>query len=220
MIRVGTYPAKSIQLTITWSGCWELLSTFEGKRATGNVVIDWRGWKLTGAVDPTRSDLFAGEPACVIVGGLAWCTRRDWRPWKSDRVDGVTAKEVARSVADQLGQTIEVSSDRQLGKSFVPRHESGGQILTRLFGKNWHVGTDGIARVQARGTPSVGKSVSVLDYDPRDGRCAVYADRPDQVPLGAILPKDSRLATNRRITKLVVTATGDKERIVCYTEAT
>ena len=219
MIRVGAYPAKSIQLTITWSGCWEVLTALEGKRLSGKVTIDWRGWKLAGTIDPTRSELFAGEPACVIVGGLAWCTRRDWRPWKSDRVEGVTAKEVARSIAEQLGQTIEVSLDRQLGKSFVPRHESGGQILTRLFGKNWHVGTDSIARAQVRGTPLVGKSVRVLDYDPRDGRCTVYADRPDQVPLGAILPKDSRIATNRRVTKLVVTATGDKERIVCYTEA-
>ena len=219
MIRVGAYPTKSIQLTITWHGCWEALITFEGKRLSGNVAIDWRGWKLMGTVDPTRNDLFASEPASVVVGGLAWCTRRDWRPWKSDRVEGVTAKEVARSIAEQLGQTIEVSLDRQLGKSFVPRHESGGQILTRLFGKNWHVGTDSIARAQVRGTPLVGKSVRVLDYDPRDGRCTVYADRPDQVPLGAILPKDSRIATNRRVTKLVVTATGDKERIVCYTEA-
>ena len=155
----------------------------------------------------------------VVVGGLAWCTRRDWRPWKSDRVEGVTAKEVAREIAKQLGQTIEVSIDRQLGKSFVPRHESGGQILSRLFGKNWHVGTDGITRAQVRPVATVGKSVSVLEYEPRDGRCTVYADRPDQVLLGAILPKDSRLATSRRITKLVATAMGNKERIVCYTEA-
>ncbi len=218
MIRIGAYPAKTVQLTITWSGCWELLTTFEGKRLSGNVLIDWRGWKLNGAIDPTRADLFASEPACVIVGGLAWCTRRDWRPWKSDRVEGVTAKEVAREIAKQLGQTIEISIDRQLGKTFVPRHESGGQILTRLYGKNWHVGTDGITRAQVRGTPLVGKSVSVLEYEPRDGRCTVYADRPDQAPIGSILPKDLRLASTRRITKLVATATGDKERIVCYTE--
>jgi len=219
MIRIGAYPAKTVQLTLTWSGCWELLAAFEGKLLSGNVAIDWRGWKLTGTVDPTRSDLFASEPASVIVGGLSWCKARDWRPWKSDRVEGITAKEVARSIADQLGQTIEVNLDRQLGKAFVPRRESGGQILARLFGKNWHVGTDGIARVQTRGTPLVGKSVSVLEYEPRDGRCTIYADRPDQVPLGAIVPKDPRLASSRRITKLVVTATGDKERIVCYTEA-
>ena len=219
MIRIGAYPTKSIQLTLTWSGCWEAPIAFEGKRLTGNVVIDWRGWKLTGTIDPARTNLCAGEPACVVVGGLAWCTARDWRPWQSDRAEGVTAREVAREVAKQLGQTIDVSLDRQLGKSFVPRHESGGQILTRLFGKNWHVGIDGIARVQVRPVATIGKSLSVLDYDPRDGRCTLYADRPDQAPLGGILPKDSRLATSRRITKLVATATGDKERIVCYTEA-
>lgn len=216
MIKVGAYPCKSIQLTITWTGCWEVLAAFEGKSVVGPIVIDWRGWKLNGDVDASRTGLFAGEPATIIVGGLAWCARRTWRPFQSDR--GLTAREVALSIASQLGQTIEVSLDRPLGKHFVARNESGGQLLTRLFGKAWYVGTDGITRVGPRPTPTP-KGITVLDYDPRDGRATVYADRPDQVPLGAILPKDSRLATNRRTTKVVATANGTKERIVCYTEA-
>jgi hypothetical protein len=216
MIKVGAYPTKSIQLTLSWSGCWEALVTFEGKGLSGPVVIDWRGWKLTGAVDVPRTGLFAGEPATIIIGGLGWCTRREWRPYQSDR--GLTAREVALSVAEQVGQTIEVSQDRTLGKYFVPRRESGGQILSRLFGKHWHVGVDGTTRAQVRGTPTIRKSVAVLNYDPRDGRAEVYADRPDQTPLGAILPKDARLTANRRITKVIVTASGNKERIVCYTE--
>lgn len=216
MIRIGVYPAKTIQLTLSWSGCWEALAQFEGKGLAGPVVIDWRGWQLRGDIDPTRSGLFAGEPASVIVGGLAWCARRNWRPFQSDR--GLTAREVALSIASQLGQTIEVSLDRPLGKHFVARNESGGQLLTRLFGKAWYVGTDGITRIGPRATPTT-KGLTVLDYDPRDGRVTVYADRPDQVPLGAVLPKDARLKTDRRITKLVATANGTKERIVCYTEA-
>ena len=217
MIKIGAYPAKNAQLTITWSGCWELLAQYEGKGLSGAVAIDWRGWQLRGDIDPARTGLFAGEPATIIVGGLVWCTRREWRPFQSDR--GLTSREIALAVAEQLGQTIEVSFDRPLGKLFVPRRESGGQLLTRLFGRDWHVGTDGITRAQVRGTPTVGKGVTVLKYDPRDGRATVYADRPDAVPLGAILPKDSRLTTNRRVTKLVVTVTGTQERIVCYTEA-
>jgi hypothetical protein len=217
MIKVGAYPSKGIQLTISWSGCWEALASFDGKKVSGSVVIDWRGWKLTGFVDPLRADIFAGEPACVIVGGYPWTERREWRPFQSDR--GLTATEVATEIAKQLGQSIEVLQDRQLGKYFVPRYESGGSILTRLFGKEWHIATNGIARTQERGTPSIGKSVSVLNYDPRDGRAEVFADRPDQLPLGAILPKDTRLKVSRRITKLIASATGNKERIVCYTEA-
>jgi hypothetical protein len=216
VIRVGAYPTKSIQLVLTWSGCWEALAAFEGKAVAGPVVIDWRGWQLRGEVDASRSGLFAGEPAAVIVGGLAWTTRREWRPFQSDR--GLTAREVALSVASQLERPIEVSLDRHLGRSFVPRRESGGAILTRLFGKAWHVGTDGTARAKTRGTPALGKSVSVLDFDPRDGRAPVYADRPDAVPIGAILPLDARLTTRRQVTKLVATASGDKERLVCYTE--
>lgn len=216
MIRVGAYPTKSIQLTLTWSGCWEALVPFEGKALAGSVVIDWRGWQLQGEVDASRAGIFAGEPAAVIVGGLAWCTRREWRPFQSDR--GLTAREVALSVASQLERPIEVSLDRQLGRSFVPRRESGGAILTRLFGKLWHVDAGGMARAKTRGTPALGKSVSVLDFDPRDGRAPVYADRPDAVPVGAILPLDVRLTTRRQVTKLIATATGDKERLVCYTE--
>ncbi len=216
MIKIGAYPSKSIQLTLSWSGCWEALAAFEGKGLSGPVIIDWRGWKLNGTIDTSRSGLFAGEPATIIIGGLAWCTRRDWRPFQSER--GLTAREVAGSVASQLGQTIDVSVDRSLGKYFAPRHESGGQILTRLFGKTWHVGTDGNARAETRETPAIGKSVAVLNYEPRAGRAEVYADRPDQTPIGTILPKDSRLKTDRRITKMIVTASGNKERIVCYTE--
>jgi hypothetical protein len=217
MIRIGQYPSKSVQLTLSWSGCWEALATYEGKGLSGPVIIDWRGWKLTGAVDTSRTGIFAGEPATIIVGGLAWCTPREWRPFRDDR--GLTARNVALSVAEQLGQTIEVSQDRPLGRMFVPRRQSGGQILSRLYGWKWHIGTDGVARAQVRGTPTVGKSVAVLNYDPRDGRAEVYADRPDQTPLGALLPKDIRLKADRRITKTIVSATGNKERIVCYTEA-
>jgi hypothetical protein len=217
VIKIGAYPSKSIQLTLSWSGCWEALATFEGKAVAGPIVIDWRGWQLHGDIDTSRTGLFAGEPATIVAGGLAWCTRRGWRPFQSDR--GLTSREIALSIASQLGQTIEVSQDRPMGKHFVPRVESGGQILTRLFGKTWHVGTDGTTRVQARGTPAMGKSATVLNYDPRDGQAKVYADRPDQVPIGAILPKDSRLTANRRITKVIVTVTGSKERITCYTEA-
>lgn len=217
MIRVNAYPCKTASLTIPWSGCWELVAQWEGKNYAGEVVVDWRGWKLKGHVDPSRQGLFTSEPSAVIVGGLPWCTRRTWRPFQSDR--GITAREVALSIASQLGQTIEVAQDRPLGKLFVPRNESGGQLLTRLFGKAWHVGTDGIARAQTRAVATVGKSVAVLEYDPRDGQAKVYADRPDQVPIGAILPKDSRLATSRRVVQINVNATGTKERIVCYTEA-
>ncbi len=217
MISVNGYPTKSIQLTLTWSGCWQALASYEGKGLSGPCVIDWRGWKLTGTIDTTRAGLFAGEPAITIIGGLAWCMRREWRPFQSER--GLTAREVALSLASQLGQTIEVSQDRPLGKYFVARTESGGQIMTRLYGKNWHVGADGVARAQVRGTPIVGKSVVVLDYDPRDGQATAYADRPDQVLVGAVLPKDARLLTNQRITTVMVSAGGDKERITCYTEA-
>lgn len=216
MIKVGAYPTKTIQLTLSWSGCWEALTQYEGKGLAGNVVIDWRGWKLNGTVDPLHTGLFAGEPATIVVGGFAWTQPREWRPFQDDR--GLTASGVAKTIASQLGQTIEVTTDRALGKYFVPRRESGGQILTRLFGKNWHVGTDGTTRAQVRETPAIGKSVRVLDGDFRDGRFPLYADRPDQAPLGAILPRDTRLTTQRRITKLIVTATGDKERITCYTE--
>lgn len=217
MISIAGRASNTVRLTLTWSGCWEVLTAFEDKGLAGTVVIDWRGWKLTGQVDTTRSGLFAGQPAAIIVGGLAWCSRRTWRPSNDDR--GLTAKNVAKSIASQLGQTIEVSLDRNLGRIFMPRNESGGAILTRLYGKDWHIGTDGVARVQKRPTPAIGKSVAVLKYEPRDGMATVYADRPDQAPLGALLPKDSRLTTNRRITKLVASASGSKERIVCYTEA-
>lgn len=217
MIRIGAYPTKSIQLALSWSGCWEALVTYEGKGLAGAVVIDWRGWQLRGAIDTSRAGVFAGEPAAIVVGGLAWCTRREWRPFQSDR--WLTAREVATSIASQLEQTIEVSLDRQLGRHFVPRRESGGAILSRLFGKNWHVGVDGVARAQARPVATLGKSASVLNYDPRDGRAPVYADRPDHVPLGAILPRDARLTTQRRVTKLIATAAGNKERLVAYTEA-
>lgn len=217
MISIAERPSNTAQLALTWAGCWEVTTAFEDKGLTGTVVIDWRGWKLTGQIDASRSGLFAGQPAAIIVGGLAWCPRRTWRPFNDDR--GVSAQYVAKTIAAQLEQPIEVSLDRNLGRLFMPRNESGGAILTRLYGKDWHVGTDGVTRVQKRPTPAIGKSVSVLKYEPRDGVATVYADRPDQVPLGAILPKDARLKTDRRITKVVVSVNGSKERIMCYTEA-
>jgi hypothetical protein len=220
MIKAGGYPCKSAELTLPWAGCLEVRVSIEGKTISGSVVIDWRGWQLTGSVDPERSGPFAGEPVSVIVGGLAWCAPIAPRSFTSDR--GLTAREIAATIASSIGQTIEIDStaDRPLGKYFATRGESGGAILSRLFGrKAWHVDTDGVTHVGARSTPAIGKSVAVLNYDARDGRVEVYADRPDQVPIGAILPKDVRLTTNRRITKLHAHASGNKERLVVYTEA-
>lgn len=217
MIAVNGNPCKSASLRLPWSGCWECALQWEGKGLAGQVVIDWRGWKLTGTIDPLRSGLFAGEPAGVVVGGYAWTLRREWRPLTDDR--GLTSRSIAVAVAEQLGQPISIELERPIGKHFVQRTASGGQILTHLFGRDWHVGTDGTARAQVRATPATGKSVRVLDVDHRDGRITVYADRPDQVQIGCILPTDERLRTRRRVVKLFVTTTGDKERLVCYTES-
>lgn len=217
MIKLGPYPTKAITLSLPWTGCWEALVAYEGKAIAGPVVIDWRGWQLSGEVDPQFAGLFAGEPAVRVVGGFAWCTRRDWRPFQSERPEGLTAREVALSLAEQLGQRLEVQLDRRLGRHFVPRRESGGALLTRLFGKHWHVEPDGSARAEVRPVPPLGAGVTVRNYDPRDGQATVYAERPDRVPVGATLPLDARLRVPRRVTKLVATAKGNQERLTCYT---
>lgn len=217
MITIGGLPCQSITLTLPWSGCWEASVQWEGKGLSGAMTIDWRGWKLTGSFDPARTGVFAGNPEGVIVGGYAWTIARDWRPMTDDR--GLTSRSIAIAVAEQLGQTIDVSLDRTIGKHFIPRHESGGQILTRLYGKDWYVDTSGVAKVRRREIQAAGNTVRVLEGANQDRRYPIYADRPDQVPVGCVLPLDARLKTKRRVTQVYAHAAGDKERVVCYTEA-
>lgn len=219
MISVGGKPTKSISLTITWSGCWTAFASFDGASVSGTVVIDWRGWLLTGKVDEMRSGVFAGEPSARIVGGLGWLTTLEPKSYHDDR--GLTARELATVIAGSVGETIQVdaAADRNIGNYFAVRRESAGEVLTRFFGRAWYVDTGSMAHAGVRPGASVGRSVAVLNYDHANRSAQIYAERPDEVPLGALLPKDSRLTLDRRVTALHVIAKGDKERIVAYTEA-
>jgi len=219
VITVGGYQVKTITLHLPWAGCWSARVEYEAKVLSGVVLIDWRGWQLTGTVDPSRTGAFAGEPVTTIVGGLAWLNPLPSKAYTSDR--GLTAREIASTLASSLSQPLAVdgAADRTLGKYFSTRNESGGATLSRLFGRrSWYVDTTQTTRAGPRPTPAIGKSVSVLQYDAREGRAELYAARPDEAPVGALLPKDSRLSASLQITALWATVTSDKERLVAHVE--
>jgi hypothetical protein len=219
VITVGGYQVKTITLHLPWAGCWSARIEYEAKVLSGIVAIDWRGWQLIGTVDPTRTGAFAGEPVATIVGGYPWLNPLPSKAYTSDR--GLTARELASTLASSLAQPLVVDgvADRPLGRYFATRNESGGATLSRLFGRrSWYVDTTQTTRVGPRQTPAIGKSVSVLQYDAREGRAELYADRPDDAPVGALLPKDAHLSASLRITSLWATVTSDKERLVAYVE--
>jgi hypothetical protein len=220
MIRVGTREAKTIELRLPWRGSWEAFASVEGAAPSGEVVIDWRGWRLLGGeVDPTRSGTFAGEGMVTVTGGLRWQTPLAPRLYTNDL--GVLASTVALDLAAtaRLPLAVSAGADRNLGAYWPRRRETAGEALSRVLGLPWYVDLDGTTYARARVTPALGKSVAVLNYDPRDGVAELYADRPDQVPLAAVLPADGRrLLVARRVVELRITAAGNKERILAYTE--
>lgn len=220
MIRIGTREAKAIELRRPWRGSWEAYASIEGAALSGEVVIDWRGWRLLGGeVDPSRSGTFAGEGTVTIVGGFRWQTALAPRLYTNDL--GVLASTVALDLAAtaRLPLAVSAGADRNLGAYWPRRRETAGEALSRALAMPWYVDPDGVTRAGARVTPALGRSVAVLNYDLRDGVAELYADRPDQVPIAAVLPADGRrLLVARRIVELRITAQGNKERIMAYTE--
>lgn len=221
MIRVGSREAKAIELRIPWRGSWEAYASIEGAAPAGEVVIDWRGWRILGGqVDPTRSGTFAGEGVVTVTGGLRWQTQLAPCLYTNDL--GILASTVALDLAATANLPLVVSAgaDRNLGAYWPRRRETAGEALSRVLALPWYVDPlDGVAYARVRPTPALGRSVAVLNYDPRDSVAELYADRPDQVPIAAVLSADGRrLLVARRIVEVRVTASGDKERILAYTE--
>lgn len=217
MITVGGRKTKTIELRITSGGCWEARATYEGKPITGRVLIDWRGWIISGGeVDQSRSRAFAGEPSAVIVGGLSWTITQVPKTYQDDR--GVLAGTILQALAASLGQTLVLDTNPSLGRYYMRRNESGGQLMSRIYGVGrWFVGTDGVTRTGARSSANAGKSVAVLSDEPTSNRVPLYADRPDQC-----LPGSRIAATSRHgsfvVTDLFVKA-ANKERITAYVRA-
>jgi len=217
-ILLANTKVTSIELRIPWRGCWEARATLQGAAPSGQVVIDWRGWKLLGGeVDPLRSGMFAGVGTVVVVGGYRWGTLLQPRYYSSDL--GIRAITVTRHLADAAGLPLEVpsSSDRDLGRFWMRRHESAGSALTRVLG-SWRVDLDGVTRAGNRPSAQLGAGVDVIDYDPRASEIKLFAERPDRVPLGAVVTSP-RLPGPRRVVELEVWAGGDSERIEAHTEA-
>lgn len=215
MISVANRQCKSVELHVAWQGCWELRVTYTGKPLSGRLIVDWRGWSIQGGeIDPSRSGQIGGAQVAMLVGGRSWSLSHSPRTLVDDR--GIFASTVAKTLADSLGQTIVVANDRNLGRYWMRRRETGGQVLTRLF-EQWHVGTDGSTRTGTR-TNFVAKGVTVLNYDARERRAELHADRPDRCLPGAKIPETERHIA-LLVTDLFVTVDGEKERIVASVRA-
>ena len=213
-ITANGNPVRNIELRIPWNGCFETRVQHVGKPLIGNVEIDWRGWKFTGTVDPTRSGEFVSSPGAVIVGGLAWRTMLEPKTYVDDR--SILRSTVALDLASAVGLPIEASGDASLGRYWARRRASAGQSLSRVLSA-WRFDLDGITRNNARPTPALGPSVFVKKYDPRDTSVEIFADRPDQCLVGAILPTSTRLPSPRRIVELFAASNGTKETISALT---
>lgn len=218
MITVGGVRATKIALRWPWSHCWEASAELAGPAPSGSVVIDWRGWRLLGGeVDPLRSATFQGQGRVVVVGGLRWSTMLAPREYSAD--NGVRAGTVARDAANAVGGlqiAVDDSVNRVLGKYWPRRRETGGSVLTRLFGRSWRVDLDGVTRAGAR-QAAVGRAVEVLTYEAHDRVVTLAAERPDAAPLGAVL-RSPRLPTPRRVTEVHARADGASERLWAYTQ--
>lgn len=213
-ITANSNPVRNIVLRLPWHGCYEARVQHVGKPLTGSVEINWRGWKFSGVVDETRAGEFVSSPGAVIVGGLAWRTMLEPRTYVDDR--GLLRSTIALDLAASVGLPVEVSNDSAFGRYWSRRKASAGQSLSRVLGP-WRFDLDNVTRNSTRPVPKLGTSVVVLEYEPRDGCAKLFADRPDQCLVGAILPASTRLPSPRRVAEIFVTATGEKETISAFT---
>lgn len=181
--------ATAARFWIGWVGMWVLDLEFDSSQPEmqGQKTASIGPTELIGTIDPEHTDNFAEKGRVRLIGG-----KRGWRELVKARHfhndAGVKASTVAKATAAEVGETVEVSTDRVLGVDYVRSAGPAARTLDVLYPDGWRVSLDGVTRTGTRpGFVADESTYSLLDYDPRARVATLGVDDARAVMPGAFL---------------------------------
>ncbi len=115
-----------------------------------------------------RTNSFVGARMCRVVGGAGgW--RKDVASYQYDYADGVRLSMILGDVAREVGESINVPSDRVVGTGYAREAAKASRTLRLLVGDAWYMDPAGVTQIGARPSPAVSTQFDVVDQDSAAG---------------------------------------------------
>lgn len=186
----------------------------QGPTPSGLVVLQLGDLALSCTVDPEHSGAFGEQQrARVLCGAGAWGSLLAPRGYSNDA--GVKASLVASDAARECGETLDASSLQvRLGAAYAREAGPAWRTLEdALRGAPWRVDFDGVTRLGARPAGSLAQSALLLSWDAQSLTAEFAVDSLLDVPIGAVIPADARLATPQTVSSLEFHIRADSVRV-------
>lgn len=168
------------RVTIPFVGLWHadvrLDTTTTLPDSPLGCILKVAGLTLVGT--KFRAADYQGSLRSRIVGGAGgWLTALSKKFYKLDA--GVMASLVLTDAARELGESVVLDTDRNLGKRWTRiAMTRGSRILRQVVGDDWYVSPDGVTHTGARSGSAIMSNYDVLNADGALGHFVIASDTP------------------------------------------
>ena len=151
---------KSCSVVIPMKGLWTAdVQTDSPIDPTGLVTFALAGMTLLGSV--VRSGEFLGSTSLRLVGGYGgWM--KPLKPLFYRVSAGVRLGTVIYDAAKEVGEKVNILSDRPLGSCFTRQAGPAARLLSLLGDQWWVDPSTGITQIGSRQSPSIKSAFDVL----------------------------------------------------------
>lgn len=160
----------SIPLYGLWSGD-VTVSSEEGVPDTGTLSIG----NLSLACAIYRQLDFTGLRRCRLVGGFGgW--RKEVSPRQYVLDSGLNLSLVLGDAANEVGEKVNVPTDRVIGPGYVREKGPASRCLRQLAGANWYIDPAGVTQIAAWPTTKIGSQFDVIEYHGDRGEAEIATE--------------------------------------------
>lgn len=164
---LSALPVVSGSITIPVYGLWSGDVSLAGDQPISTNTTLVLG-NLSLACNVYRQAVFSGSRACRIVGGFG-----GWRQTVVAKQyalsSGVKLSTVLGDVALEVGERVNVPSDRIVGTGWVRERSPASRTLRLLAGENWYCDPNGVVQIAAWPSTAVPTDFSVINQIPSKG---------------------------------------------------
>ena len=165
---ISDAPVARIRVQIpSWGAWWADVDTVSAVELSGRVTIQLADVSLVGTIvsGGPRSD---GQSSFRVVGGAGgW--GKSVKPKGYEDSAGVKVSDVLSDLARSAGESIASVPATRLGPHYARRAGPAFATLGQLAPASWHVGLDGVTRIELRAPTTYEGSASVVHRNPAAG---------------------------------------------------
>lgn len=122
-----------------------------------------------------RQATFAGSIRCRVVAGAG-----GWREVIPSRQyvleSGVQMSLVLNDAAREVGETVNIPTDRTIGSGWVRKEGKASDTLRLLAGSDWYIDDEGVTQLAAWPTAAISSQFDVIDQDGATGMVTIATE--------------------------------------------